>query len=65
MSRTVLVVAFTLLCLSEINGMYTNDRRCLARHGNDQGLIVTDVDESNGRELKQFDDKVIIKLIQT
>jgi len=57
MSGTVLVVAFTLLCLSEIDGMYAKDPRFLARLGGDQGYAVNDADEL--KELIQFDDKFV------
>ena len=67
MSRTVLVVAFTVLCLTEINGMYARSGRPwnLARFGEDKGFVVKDADESNGRGLNQFGDKVIMKLFET
>ena len=65
MSRTVLVVAFTVLCLTEINGMYAKDPRFLARIGDDQGFVAKAADESNGRGLIQFGDKVTLKLFRT
>ena len=58
MSRTVLMVAFTLLYLSEINGMSVTDPRFTARFGRDQGFVVRDASESNGQDLKHFYDKV-------
>ena len=58
MSRTVFLVALTVLCLTEIHGRYAKDPRFYDRFGKDQGFVVKAADESNGKE-------VIMKLIRT
>ena len=61
MTRMVVLVVFTLLCMNEIHGlkMFGKDPDYLSRLGRDQGYYAQDGGDSNRRESKNNDDKVI------